>query len=58
MNARLAIWMGIAVIGLVVGFVLLNDIQRSRLDMRFFQLGKYYWAGEESMLRMLEKSNP
>ena len=26
------------------------------IDMRFWQLGKYSWAGEESMLRALEKS--
>ena len=26
------------------------------IDMRFFQLGKYYWAGEESMLRALENT--
>ena len=24
------------------------------IDTRFFQLGKYFWAGEESMLRALE----
>ncbi|MDH3192059.1 MAG: hypothetical protein OEM18_05185, partial [Nitrosopumilus sp.] len=26
------------------------------IDMRFFQLGKYYWAGEDSMLQTLKKS--
>ena len=34
-----------------------NDIKTDKtIDMRFWQLGKYYWAGEESMLRALEKS--
>jgi hypothetical protein len=27
------------------------------IDMRFFQLGKYSWAGEESMLRALENAS-
>ena len=127
MNARFMTSMGIAIIGLAVGFYLLNDIQQEResqisqsslnkalqesndrlsvvkdefyngkyngdlpkedviviineeveiqkglleqynrlpadsktdktIDMRFFQLGKYSWAGEESMLLALENT--
>lgn len=127
MNIRFMISMGVAIIGLAVGFYLLNDIQQEKtseitqksldlalhesnqrlsivkdefynvkyngelskeevikiindevktqknileqykalpkdkktdktIDMRFFQLGKYYWAGEDSMLQTLEKS--
>lgn len=127
MNARFMISMGIAIIGLAVGFYLLNDIQQEReseisqssldkklkesnqrlsvvkdefyngkyngdlpkqevikiineeigiqkelldqynvlpmdsktdktIDTRFFQLGKYNWAGEESMLHALHNS--
>lgn len=26
------------------------------IDMKFFQLSKYYWAGEESMLKALEST--
>lgn len=128
MNARFMTSMGVAIIGLAVGFYLLNDIQQEResqisqndldtalqesnqrlsvvkdefyngkyngdlpkedviniiteeveiqknlleqykklstdsktdktIDMRFFQLGKYSWAGEEAMLLALE-NNP
>ena len=127
MNIRFMTSMGIAIIGLAVGFYLLNDIQQEResqisqssldkslqesndrlsvvkdefyngkyngdlpkeeviviineeveiqkglleqynrlpednktdktIDMRFFQLGKYSWAGEESMLLTLENT--
>lgn len=28
------------------------------IDTKFFQLGKYSWAGEDSMLRTLEKQTP
>ncbi|MDH3501797.1 MAG: hypothetical protein OEL69_04735 [Nitrosopumilus sp.] len=127
MNIRFMISMGVAIIGLAVGFYLLNDIQQEKtseitqksldlalhesnqrlsivkdefyngkyngelskeevikiindevktqknileqykalpkdkktdktIDMRFFQLGKYYWAGEDSMLQTLKKS--
>lgn len=27
------------------------------IDMKFFQLSKYYWAGEDSMLRALENTS-
>lgn len=128
MNKRFVISMGISIVGLVVGFVLLYDIQQSQesqitqnsldqalqnsnnrlsivtedfyngkyngdipkeevikiikgeidfqkklleqynslpieektdrtIDMRFFQLGKYSWASEESMLRMVESDS-
>ncbi len=127
MNARFMTSMGIAIIGLAVGFYLLNDIQQEResqisqnsldealqeshdrlsvvkdefyngkyngdlpkeevvviineeveiqkdlleqynklpadsktdktIEIRFFQLGKYSWAGEESMLLALENA--
>ena len=29
--------------------------QDKTIDMRFFQLSKYYWAGEDSMLMALER---
>ncbi len=35
-----------------------NELKTDKtIDMRFFQLGKYSWAGEESMLRSLENSS-
>ena len=128
MNVRFTVSMGVAIIALIVGFYLLNDIQQEKelqitqssldkaleesnarlsivknefyngayngdlskeeaikiikdevqvqknlleqykamssdkktdktIDMRFFQLGKYSWAGEESMLRALENAS-
>ena len=34
-----------------------TDVKTDKtIDMRFFQLGKYYWAGENSMLQALENS--
>lgn len=128
MNTRFTVSMGVAIIALIVGFYLLNDIQQDKelqttqrsldkaleesnarlsivknefyngayngdmskeeaikiirdemqiqknlleqykampidkktdktIDMRFFQLGKYSWAGEESMLRTLENTS-
>ena len=35
-----------------------NELKTDKtIDTRFFQLGKYSWAGEDSMLRALEKQS-
>ena len=36
-----------------------DDLKTDRtIDMKFWQLGKYSWAGEKSMLEVLKKQSP